>query len=217
MHFVFLLEDFSTEKLIKTLMDQLIPSDGRVTYECHSFRGIGGFPHKNKISDIKTGKLLNDLTIYLGGFDKSLKGISAAVFVVVDNDDRDTEQFRAQLENIVKERQISVDHVFCIAVEEMEAWLLGDREALKAAYPKAKESVLKTYIQDSICGTWELLADAIYPGGIRALKKYPYNVIGTVKSDWAGNIGKFMRPEENISPSFAYFYTELKNRITRYG
>lgn len=64
-----------------------------------------------------------------------------------------------------------MDHVFCIAVEEMEAWLMGDREALLCAYPKAKESVLKEYKQDSICGTWEVLANAVYKCGLKKMKR----------------------------------------------
>lgn len=111
---------------------------------------------------------------------------------------------------------VCFDHVFCIAVEEMEAWLLGDREALKTAYPKAKDGVLKSYSQDSICGTWELLADTIYSGGYKALKKHPYNVIGKVKAEWTENIGKYMVPERNISPSFQYFYNEVMCRVQNY-
>ncbi|MDO9141925.1 MAG: hypothetical protein Q7U38_16515 [Methylobacter sp.] len=30
-----------------------------------------------------------------------------------------------------------------------------------------KEVVLNAYISDSICGTWELLADAVYKGGFQ--------------------------------------------------
>ena len=53
----------------------------------------------------------------------------------------------------------------------MEAWYSGDRQALLDAYPSAKQSVLKSYTQDSACDTWERLADALYPGGAAAIKK----------------------------------------------
>jgi len=43
--------------------------------------------------------------------------------------------------------------------------------AIKAAYPRARASVLSKYVQDSICGTWEMLADAVLTGGSKALKK----------------------------------------------
>lgn len=194
-------------------MDRICNTNENIEYECHPFHGIGGFPHKNTVSEIKTGKLLQDLGIYLKGFDKKLQGISATIFVVVDNDDREKEQFHTQLEKIASEQSISTDHVFCIAIEEMEAWLLGDRQALKAAYPRAKDNILKAYVQDSICGTWECLADAVYKGGCKALRKCPYNVIGKAKAEWAENIGKFMVPERNASPSFQYFYHEIIRRV----
>lgn len=33
---------------------------------------------------------------------------------------------------------------FCVAVKEMEAWLLGDENAIWEAYPLAKKNTLKT-------------------------------------------------------------------------
>lgn len=35
------------------------------------------------------------------------------------------------------------DYAFCIAVKEMEAWLLGDEDAIYSAYPEAKKKFLK--------------------------------------------------------------------------
>ena len=60
---------------------------------------------------------------------------------------------------------------FCLAIEEGEAWLLGDIPAIKKAYPQARDAVLNGYGNDSICGTWELLADAVVRGGSTALDK----------------------------------------------
>lgn len=48
-------------------------------------------------------------------------------------------------------------------------WAIG--HALLSAYPHAKMHVLNTYVQDSICGTWEVLADAVYPGGTSKLSR----------------------------------------------
>ena len=55
--------------------------------------------------------------------------------------------------------------LFRFAIEEMEAWLLGDRQAILKEFPRAKVHVLDSYLQDSICGTWEVLADAVFPAG----------------------------------------------------
>ena len=50
---------------------------------------------------------------------------------------------------------------FCIAIEEGEAWLLGDYQAVEAAYPSVDWNVLRGYRNDEICGTWERLARRI--------------------------------------------------------
>ena len=95
--------------------------------------------------------------------------------------------------------------LFRIAIEECEAWLLGDCNAVKAAYPKARGSVLGGYVQDSICGTWEVLADAVYPGGSARLKRIGYPETGAAKSDWALNIAPHMDVDQNQSKSFQVF------------
>ena len=108
-----------------------------------------------------------------------------------------------------------MDYIFCIAVEEVEAWLLGDEQALLSAYPKAKIQVLRTYVQDSICGTWEVLADAVYPGGSQKLHKehFSFMEIGKLKAEWARNIGIHMNLSANQSPSFNYFIGEIEKRL----
>jgi len=217
MHFQFLIEDQSGKALIDAIMPKLQAGNASVTYDSKFFKGIGGFTKKNTVKETKTGKLLNDLAIYLRGFNKSLQcfGFEAVVIVILDNDDHDTAIFHAKLEDIASKNGISIDHLFCIAVEEMEAWLLGDEAALLAAYPQAKQGMLHSYVQDSICGTWEFLADVIYPGGHNKMKRDcpSYIEIGKTKSEWAHNIGENMNLSNNKSPSFRYFHNEISRRI----
>ena len=129
--------------------------------------------------------------IFLKGFDKSLQGYEACIIVVLDNDNRDNKEFESQLQKQAELAMISIDHAFCIAVEEMEAWLLGDKDALFKAYSNARESKYKEYQQDSICGTWEFLADIIYKGGINNFRKEcpTYREVGKYKAEWAMKIG----------------------------
>ncbi|SKB07960.1 hypothetical protein SAMN02745166_04827 [Prosthecobacter debontii] len=101
--------------------------------------------------------------------------------------------------------------MFRLAIEEMEAWYLGDQVALLEAYPRAKREVLDRYVQDSVCHTWEVLADAIDPGGIAAIKKVGWPLPGQVKSEWAHKIGPLLNLERNRSPSFA----KLRDGIRR--
>ena len=145
MHFQYLVEDQSGAALIRILMQKIVELYPNATYDCKGFRGIGGFTRKNTIKETKTGKLLNDLATYLRGFDRSLQSFPSVIIVVLDSDDHDVQQFRSELEAVAMQNMIKIDHVFCLAVEEIEAWLLGDRHALLSAYPHAKMHVLNTY------------------------------------------------------------------------
>ncbi|MDM8523023.1 hypothetical protein QUF80_06575 [Desulfococcaceae bacterium HSG8] len=75
---------------------------------------------------------------------------------------------------------------------------------MTSAYPKARSYVLDSYIQDSVCGTWEKLADAVYPGGSEALKKTGWPKMGQAKCEWAGRI------ENNFSRSFQAFRNGMR-------
>lgn len=215
MHFQYLIEDQSSTELIHALMQKVVAAYPDVTYNCKGFRGLGGFTKKNTVKETKTGKLLNDLATYLRGFNKSLQKFPAVIIVVLDNDDRNTEKFKLELEDVARKNMIFVDHVFCIAVEEVEAWLLGDERALLAAYPEAKIQILHAYVQDSICGTWEVLADAVYPDGSQKLHKehVSFMEIGKLKAEWARNIGIHMDLKANRSPSFNNFIGEIEKRL----
>ena len=100
--------------------------------------------------------------------------------------------------------------MFRLAVEEIEAWYLGDIKAILRAYPRAKRNILERYVQDSVCGTWELLADAVYAGGAADLRKQGWPAPGRAKHHWAEQIGPHLDLEDNTSPSFAKFRDGLR-------
>ena len=215
MHFQFLIEDYSGAVLVEKIMSKIIKGDSLDTYNCKSFKGIGGFTKKNTVKETHSGKLLNDLATYMRGFQRSLQGIEASLIIVLDNDDNDPEEFRNLLNSVADMNLIEMDHVFCLAIEEVEAWLLGDESAIQKSYPNYKKNVLRDYVQDSICGTWEVLADVVYKGGIREIKKkkMSYMEIGKLKSEWTEKIGSHMTFEDNKSPSFRFFYDAICKRI----
>lgn len=215
MHFQFLIEDQSSAVLIETVMRKISLQNQNVTFDCKAFKGLGGFTKKNTVKETKSGKLLNDLATYMRGFNKSLQNFPAAIVVVLDNDTRNTQEFLNELQTVADQNMIVVDHVFCIAVEEVEAWLLGDERAILAAYPSVKTQIIRTYTQDSICGTWEILADAVYPGGITRFKKDcpTFVEVGRYKYEWAKNIGAHMDFTRNQSPSFNSFMLEIQKRL----
>lgn len=79
---------------------------------------------------------------------------------------------------------------------------------------KAIQAKYSSYKQDSICGTWECLADMLTKGGIANFRKKNPTAfdVGRCKSEWAEKIGRQMNLRENTSPSFQKFLQELDRR-----
>ncbi len=186
MHFEILIEDLSGKKTIEALIEKII--DNSHIWRIHEYKGIGRIPKNMKVnSDPEKRILLNQLPKLLNGYGKTFagysKGYQAVVIVVTDLDERDFKTYLSELYDVLNQCSHQPDARFCLAIEEGEAWLLGDIKAIKKAYPKAKKRILSTYKNDSICGTWEKLADAVYPEGSLKLKKTGWQYIGKIKSE----------------------------------
>lgn len=134
----------------------------------------------------------------------------ASAIVICDLDERCLRKFRRELTDILDACQPSPVTRFCFAVEEGEAWLLGDLSAVTAAYPRGDATVLRRYRQDALCGTWELLADAVHRGGATALERAGWQAIGREKAAWAEQIAPYVDVERNLSPSFQYFRKQVR-------
>ncbi len=212
MHFEILVEDQSGKKALDILVPKIIGDDH--TFNVHSYKGIGHIP-KNlaNTGDASKRILLNRLPKLLRGYGNTFanypENYPAAVFLVCDLDDKCLKAFRQQLFNILNACYPKPETRFCISIEEGEAWFLGDIPAIKTAYPKAKDAVLGAYVNDSICGTWERLAEAVYGGGSAALLAKGWQAVGSEKSQWAEKITPHMDVANNASPSFAYFKQKL--------
>lgn len=216
MHIEVLVEDASGAKLLAALLPKLIGAQGNPhTWRIHGYKGVGRLPKDlHKSANATKRILLDQLPRLLRGYGQT-PGIDAVV-VVLDSDRRDCAEFLEELKALLASCGPAPKTLFRLAIEEMEAWYLGDRDALLAAYPRAKAKVLERYRQDSICGTWELLADAIYPGGRAAIEKAGWPLPGQIKTEWAEKIGPLLEPDRNQSPSFIKLRDGLR-RLTDKG
>ena len=206
MHFEILVEDRSGSIALEHILEKILGANGAVHYwRIHHYRGIGRLP--KKLGGVPTPAnrlLLDNLPGLLRGYGKSLTD-SSAVIVVVDSDDRDCIAFKKELLSVLNNCNPRPKTLFRIAVEEGEAWLLGDRSAIKAAYPSAKDTILNGYVQDSVCGTWEVIADAVHSGGSKRLKRLGYPETGKTKCEWAAKIAPELDVAQNRSKSFTVF------------
>lgn len=204
MHFEILVEDQSGKRALDILMPSVVSEPH--TFRVIAYHGIGHLPRDLRgVSDQGKRLLLNQLPRLLRGYGRAYQDNGAAVIVVCDLDDRCLKMLRRDLYGVLAACHPRPETRFCIAIEEGEAWLLGDIGAVAAAYPNADRSVLRSYGNDTICGTWELLADAVYGGGSAALKRSGWQAVGKEKSDWAVRISRHMDVDHNASPSFRYF------------
>lgn len=216
MHFEFLVEDVSGKRALDLLVPKLIGEQH--TFEVHAYKGIGRIPKNlNAKSDPSKRILLDRLPQLLKGYGRTFHGygnnFNAVLVVVCDLDDKCLKDFRNELLAVLANCDPVPTTRFCIAVEEGESWLLGDKEAVKMAYPTAKTTVLDSYTYDSICGTWEKLADAVFLGGTTALSALGWQRVGAEKSAWAINISPHIRIDANQSPSFKYFVLKLRELL----
>ena len=212
MHFEVLAEDQSGSNSLKFVLEKILGQNGTDhSWTIHPYKGIGRLPKNlHEVPNPAHWLLLNHLPSVLRAYGKSLDD-SSSVLVVVDLDDKDCIKFKQELVDVLNHCNPRPKTLFRIAIEEIEAWLLGDLAAVKAAYPNAKDSILNGYDQDSICGTWEVLADAVHSGGSKLLKKLGYQIAGKAKSDWAEAVAPRMNVDSNESKSFQVFRDGVRN------
>jgi hypothetical protein len=212
MHLEILVEDLSGKEALELLIPRIL--GGSHTFRVHPYKGIGRLPRNLRDTrDASRRILLENLPKLLKGYGRAQAGrkaFSEAVILVCDLDDRCLKEFLNSLKSVLAACHPKPETRFCFAIEEGEAWLLGDRDAVKAAYPAARDDVLQSYVNDSICGTWERLADAVYPGGSKSLAAKGWQAVGAEKTKWAEAIAPRVSIAANCSPSFRYFVARIQ-------
>jgi hypothetical protein len=170
----------------------------------HPHQGKGTLPRDPSAApNPKHRGLLDLLPATLRAYAASPEMANDGVLVLVDADSEDCAALKQSLATIV--RTISPLHaVVRIAVEEMEAFYLGDLKALKAAYPKANMVTAQGYEPDSIVGTAELFGQIIGDDGLR-------------KVLWAEEMGTrvTITPSRSRSPSFRALHAGINRLVTK--
>jgi hypothetical protein len=188
----------------KALLDLWLP---RFLPHGHSFKII---PHRGKGKipsdpaskpDPKRQGLLDQLPAKLRAYGKELNAETDRLLVLVDLDRDDCQTLKNRMLELLKHCDPPPTVLMRIAIEETEAFYLGDKTAIKKAFPRCKLQKMDSYVQDSICGTWELFRDVI-------------GDTGDNKVEWAKTIGLHLTPkwkgtEANASHSFRQFCTGL--------
>lgn len=145
-----LVEGLSEENLIVPLCRRLLPGHA-LSVIVHQGKGkLSTAVHPQRRG------LLDQLVPKLRAYGRTLDSGTDRVLVLVDADADDCGELKGRLESALAGVDPQPTVLFRIAVEETEAFYLGDARAIKTAFPQANLAPLGDYVQDSVCGTWEV-------------------------------------------------------------
>lgn len=196
LHFEIFLEEPSAEAFIMESWPRIRPAEA--TCQTHAFQG--------------KQELLAQLPGQLKAMARWIPD-NFRIVVLLDEDRQDCAALKKTLEHMSHEAGLGTltapgtgaRVANRIDVEELEAWMLGDPQALRAAFPNLtatfeKGAALRN--PDAIKGgTWEALE--------RLLKKSGYYMGGLAKVDCARNVAAHIDPDRNVSRSFKVFHSGL--------
>jgi hypothetical protein len=161
----------------------------------HPHQGKGRLPgDPDARVDPRRRGLLDQLPAKLRAFGQDLDSKTDRVLVLVDADDDDCEELKDRLAALKERIHPCPEVMFRIAVEETEAFYLGDVNAIRKAFRSVKLSAMKDYEQDAPdVGTWEIFRDVI-------------GASDEDKVEWATQIAPCLSkdPLKNKSPSFRH-------------
>lgn len=199
-----LLEEPSAELLIQTLAPVIVPGvkEGE-DFETRVFQGKDA--------------LLRKLPQRLAGYGSWAEMGNVRILVLVDRDDDSCVELKRRMVEIVQEIKglhyhsgvesgVGGSVKISIACEEIEAWMIGDPDALRSAFPKLPKAFEKKAAfrnpDDIKGGTWEKLE--------KLLQDHGYFAGGLRKRELARVVGRFMDPDRNSSESFGHFCRALR-------
>ena len=184
-----LVEGASEYALLERWAPRLVGS-GNV--RVHPHQGKGELPDDLAAPpEPKRRGLLDQLPAKLRGFANTAHPQAHQVVVLVDADTDDPETLTALIAEAAARVAPLLSVTVRLAVEETEAFYLGDQRAVMKAFPDADMAKIRAYVPDSIVGTWELFGAIVQDGGGN-------------KVAWAEAMGPVLttRAGDSRSPSF---------------
>lgn len=172
-------------------------------FRAHPHEGKGSLPRDVMAPSAPRTGLLDLLPATLQAYAATNAMADHAFLVLVDADDEDCAKLRECLVAMAAALEPRPAHlVFRIAIEETEAFYLGDLSALKLAFPDADMSKARGYLPDSICGTAELFGEVVGDGGLN-------------KVWWATEMGPHVttNPARSRSPSFRKLHAGIAKLV----
>lgn len=189
------------ESFLTPLLDPL-SADG-ITFRIHNLRG--------------KERLLHNLPIRLRGY-RNWPAECLRIVVLVDRDEDDCRALKTRLEAMAEsaglvtrsQNPVSFQVLNRIVVQELESWLLGDPEALRAAYPRLPETFEATEpFRDP-----DAVPGGAYEGLERLLASAYRQPDGWAKGQIAANVARHFVPKRNRSRSFHAFWSGLGELLT---
>jgi hypothetical protein len=188
-----LVEGESDEALLRGWLPRFLPPGHSFVIIRH--RGKGRLPRDPvRVPDIRREGLLDQLPAKLRAYGRSLDPATDRLLVLLDADDDPCFELKQRLLETLKSCDPEPFVLFRLAIEETEAFYLGDPQAIRRAFPQARPQRLKSYVQDSVCGTWELFQSVI-GDPIEDKVEWAERMAPHLGMAWKGN-------DANRSPSF---------------
>lgn len=211
MHIEILTEDRSGAVAVERLVKRLVESEkAEATVAVRPHRGCGSLPKDWDTRPVKfASSLLDLLPAKCRAYNKVYGNTDTILVVIMDSDDNDPDELRQELYRVCKKYARDIRSVIGLCTEEVESWLLGDINAVLKAYPDADLDAYNEYVQDSVCGTWQMLCRVTFPSNFESIIDIGYPAIGHYKARWAEAISPYLEPENNVSPSFITFKNAL--------
>lgn len=200
MHIEILVEELSTEVTLKNLLPHLLTRE--MTYRIINFQG--------------KQNLLRELPARLRGYSSWITD-DYRIVVLLDEDRQNCLDLKQQMELAASRAGLTTKTsaggtrfqvLNRIVIEELEAWFIGDFQAMRQAYPRLPETLPpRLGNPDTVAGgTWETLE--------KFMRSYGYFQGGYPKVEAARAISTRMNPANNTSRSFQVFWDGLLSMIS---